>query len=152
MFPLCYPYRGRQVYHLLWRSRHLRSHVPLLHQRSHRMAEETIMYWINSTGGGSFPSPLCFTLPVPAYRISFCTLRHIPGIGYGTVLHTAFSEGKKLCKACNTGRMHQPAALLHRTHSGNQKHRTSLTQSTEVLPQKYGGLCQRSPMFLRGVL
>ena len=27
------------------------------------------------------------------------------------------------------------------------KHRTSLPQSTEVLPRKYGGLCPRSPMF-----
>ena len=31
---------------------------------------------------------------------------------------------------------------------GNQKHRTSLKESTEVLPQKYGGFMQRSPMFL----
>ena len=29
-----------------------------------------------------------------------------------------------------------------------QKHRTSLGKSTEVLPQKYGGFMQRSPMFL----
>ena len=29
----------------------------------------------------------------------------------------------------------------------NDKHRTSLGESSEVLPQKYGGLCQRSPMF-----
>ena len=29
----------------------------------------------------------------------------------------------------------------------NRKHRTSLPQSTEVLHQKYGGLCPRSPMF-----
>ena len=28
-----------------------------------------------------------------------------------------------------------------------QKHRTSLGKSTEVLPQKYGGFMQRSPMF-----
>ena len=30
----------------------------------------------------------------------------------------------------------------------NRKHRTFLPQSTEVLHQKYGGLCPRSPMFL----
>ena len=30
---------------------------------------------------------------------------------------------------------------------GNQKHRTSLGKSTEVLPQKYGCFMQRSPMF-----
>ena len=29
-----------------------------------------------------------------------------------------------------------------------RKHRTSLPQSTDVLPWKYGCLCQRSPMFL----
>ena len=30
----------------------------------------------------------------------------------------------------------------------NRKHRTSLPQSTEVLHQKYGCFCPRSPMFL----
>ena len=34
-----------------------------------------------------------------------------------------------------------------RSPSGNQKHRTSLRKSSDVLPQKYGGLPQRSPMF-----
>ena len=32
--------------------------------------------------------------------------------------------------------------------SEEEKHRTSLSKSTEVLPRKYGGLHQRSPMFL----
>ena len=32
--------------------------------------------------------------------------------------------------------------------SEEEKHRTSLSKSTEVLPRKYGGLYQRSPMFL----
>ena len=31
--------------------------------------------------------------------------------------------------------------------SGNQKHRTSLGKSTEVLPRKYGSLHQRRPVF-----
>ena len=32
---------------------------------------------------------------------------------------------------------------------GIQKHRTSLRESSDVLHQKYGGLCPRSPMFLQ---
>ena len=39
-------------------------------------------------------------------------------------------------------------SVLVRPHFGNQKHRTSLCKSTEVLPQKYGTFMQRSPMFL----
>ena len=39
-------------------------------------------------------------------------------------------------------------SVLVRPHFGNQKHRTSLCKSTEVLPQKYGAFMQRSPMFL----
>ena len=38
--------------------------------------------------------------------------------------------------------------ILRHFRPENRKHRTSLPQSTEVLRQKYGGLCPRSPMFL----
>ena len=38
--------------------------------------------------------------------------------------------------------------ILRHFRPENRKHRTSLPQSTEVLHQKYGGLCPRSPMFL----
>ena len=48
--------------------------------------------------------------------------------------------------------MHEHALQTKKTEevrspSGNQKHRTSLRKSSDVLPQKYGGLSQRSPMF-----
>ena len=38
--------------------------------------------------------------------------------------------------------------ILRHFRPENRKHRTSLPQSTEVLHQKYGCFCPRSPMFL----
>ena len=43
---------------------------------------------------------------------------------------------------------HDNRLIRKRPLSGNQKHRTSLGKSTEVLHRKYGGFMQRSPMFL----
>ena len=51
-----------------------------------------------------------------------------------------------LAPACTNTHYKQKTEEV-RSPSGNQKHRTSLKKSSDVLPQKYGGLSQRSPMF-----